>query len=131
MAGIRSRLTPGIARLLKCAKFANARSYLWWMFREALDPRNNRGVALPPDKQLEIELCMPRCELRVDRVYVEGRDDLLDPRRLRKSPDIASAYVFALIDTPKEIPQTAIENEGRRQRGRSYDPFELALYGRR
>jgi hypothetical protein len=35
----------------------NIRSLLYWRMREALDPNNRTGIALPPDKRLLAELC--------------------------------------------------------------------------
>ena len=36
--------------------FANVRSELWWKFREALDPVQGEGIALPPDRRLAAQL---------------------------------------------------------------------------
>lgn len=80
-------------------KFKNLRSQLWWLMREALDPSNNTGIALPPDRQLLADLCAPKWELQGAIIYVEGREDIL--KRIGRSPDWASAYILALIDTPK------------------------------
>jgi hypothetical protein len=77
-------------------KFFNLRSALWWRMREALDPNGRRKIALPPDKTLKAELTMPRYELRSGRLFVEDRDSII--KRLKRSPDIATAYVLALID---------------------------------
>lgn len=78
-------------------RFFNVRSALWWRMREALDPTGPRSIALPPDKVLKQELCMPRYELRSGKLFVEDRDAII--KRLKRSPDVATAYILALIDT--------------------------------
>jgi hypothetical protein len=80
-------------------KFFNLRSQLWWKMREALDPANDTGIALPPDDQLRRELCAPKWSVSGFTVKVESREDII--ARIGKSPDLATAYVQALIDVPK------------------------------
>lgn len=79
--------------------FFNLRSELWWRMREALDPTQNTGIALPPDQALLAELCAPRFELSGKTIKVEGREDIV--KRVGRSPDRATAVVLALIDQPK------------------------------
>jgi hypothetical protein len=81
--------------------FSNVRSLLWWRLRERLSPEHPRPIALPPDTRLKRELCMPRFELRGGRLFVESRDDII--KRLKASPDIATALVLASIDTNSTI----------------------------
>jgi hypothetical protein len=98
--------------------FANQRSELWWKFREALDPANNTGIALPKDERLRKDLCAPKWKVRGFVIQVEGRDEIM--KRIGRSPDWASAYILALIDTPR------IENIRRTsQRGPAddYNPY--------
>jgi len=99
-------------------RFANLRSQLWWDMREALDPDNNQGVALPPDKRLRADLTAPRWELRGPIIKVEGRDEIID--RIGRSPDRASALILAQIDTPKVANLPGAHN--RTKRG-EYDPY--------
>ena len=115
--------TPGETDESGMLTFSNLRSLLWWRMREALDPRSNTGIALPPDEALAFELCMPRWYLKGKAIYVESRDELLEPERLGKSPDIASAYIYSLIDTPKLRAITALQAEVEHQQRRDYDPF--------
>ena len=96
--------------------FRNLRSQLWWLMREALDPDANTGIALPPDKRLLADLCTPTWKLQGAEVYVESREDIV--KKLGRSPDYASAYCLALMDTPK-----AHELVQRITRGRTYDPY--------
>ena len=82
-------------------RFFNLRSLLWWRMREALDPNGRRRLALPPDRVLRAELTMPRYELRGGKLFVEDRDSII--KRLKRSPDVATAYVLALIDSDSTI----------------------------
>lgn len=102
-------------------KFTNLRSELWWMLREALDPANNTGIALPPDQKLRADLCAPTWELRGPIVYVESREDIV--KRIGRSPDYASAAILALIDTPKRKWAQSL-GRGGNSSGADYDPYE-------
>lgn len=82
-------------------RFFNVRSALWWRMREALDPNGRRRLALPPDRVLKAELTMPRYELRSGRLFVEDRDAII--KRLKRSPDIATAFVLGLIDNDSTL----------------------------
>lgn len=84
-------------------EFFNLRSELWWKFREALDPANNTGIALPNDPILKSDLCAPKWWLSGASIRVESRDDIVE--RIGRSPDRASAYILALIQTAKISPK--------------------------
>ena len=99
-------------------KFRNQRSELYWRMREALDPTNNTGIALPPDSQLLSDLCAPTWKLVGSTIAVASREEIID--KIGRSPDYASAYVLALMDTPKRATIAGII--GRRQAG-EYDPY--------
>jgi len=77
----------------------NLRSEMWWHMREALDPVNNTGIALPPDPALLAELCAPRWSLSGKTIKVESREEIV--KRVGRSPDRATAVVLALPDLPK------------------------------
>lgn len=103
--------------------FKNLRTQLWWQMREALDPANNTGIALPPDSRLLADLTAPKWKLQGSEIYVESREDIV--KRIGRSPDWASAYILALIDMPKRRALQAIaqkHNTG----GLNYDPATLA-----
>lgn len=85
--------------------FFNLRSELWWKMREALDPDNNTGIALPPDPRLKADLCAPNWKLQGAKIRVEGREDIVG--RIGRSPDYASAYILALMNTEKPKPKTS------------------------
>lgn len=97
--------------------FKNLRSQLWWQMREALDPDSNTGIALPPDKRLLSDLCTPTWKLQGYEIYVESRDEIV--KKLGRSPDYASAYLLALMDTPKFHVFANLN----KKRGLDYDPY--------
>lgn len=98
-------------------RFKNLRSQLWWQMREALDPTSNTGIALPPDPRLLADLCAPTWQLTGSVIYVASREEILS--KIGRSPDFGSAYILALMDTPK---RRAIEAMGNRKR-REHDPY--------
>ncbi len=99
-------------------RFANLRSMLWWRLREALDPTHDTGIALPPDKALLSELCMPTWRPMGKVIQVESREDIV--KRLGRSPDRATAVMLALIDEPKIGVLQAARG---REEVLSYDPL--------
>lgn len=80
-------------------RFFNLRSQLWWQMREALDPTNNTGIALPPDPRLLADLCAPTWKLSGSTIRVASREEIID--EIGRSPDFGSAYILALMDTPR------------------------------
>ena len=100
-------------------RFKNQRSELWWRMREALDPTNNTGIALPPDPALLADLCAPTWELSGATIQVASREQVME--RIGRSPDHGSAYVLALMDTPKRSTLAALS--ARTKSRRAYDPY--------
>lgn len=103
--------------------FFNQRSELWWKLREALDPANDTGIALPPDKEMRADICAPKWELSGRVIRVESREDII--KRIGRSPDKGSALCLALIDTPKLRYVPGVHQE----RKRDYDPMALMRQG--
>ncbi|MHB1371265.1 MAG: terminase [Pseudomonadaceae bacterium] len=101
-------------------RFKNQRSELWWKMREALDPTSNTGIALPSDPRLLADLCAPTWELSGSTIQVASREQIMD--KIGRSPDYGSAYVLALLDTPKLSVMRAM---GRSATG-EYDPYARA-----
>lgn len=89
-------------------EFFNLRSELWWKMREALDPTQNNGIALPNDPRLKADLCAPKWKLQGSRIKVESREEI--EKRIGRSPDFASAYMLALIQTTKIQPPKPKQN---------------------
>jgi hypothetical protein len=55
--------------------FLDLRPGMWWTLREALDPQQGEGIALPPDKRLAAQLAAPDGEhddLPVEAFDFEG-----------------------------------------------------------
>ena len=101
-------------------RFKNLRSELVWRMREALDPTNNTGIALPPDPQLLADLTAYTWELSGSTIYVASREDIIE--KIGRSPDFGSAYVLGLIDTPKRTTMRTLLGGGNAAR-REYDPY--------
>ena len=99
-------------------RFFNQRSELWWRMREALDPANDMGVALPPDKDLMVELCTPTWQMSGLVIKVASREEIYD--KIRRSVDRAVAVILAMIDTPKRPKGRTSSSAAVR---REYDPY--------
>jgi hypothetical protein len=99
-------------------RFKNQRSQLWWRMREALDPTNNTGICLPPSQELLADLCAPTWKLVGSTIQVASREEILD--KIGRSPDYASAYVLALMDTPK---RSILHDLGLHRTQKEYDPY--------
>lgn len=74
-------------------EFANLRAEQWWRFREALDPNSGEDIALPPSRQLRVDLCAPRYQIRAGKIVVEGKEDV--KKRIGRSTDYADAHLLA------------------------------------
>jgi hypothetical protein len=111
---------PGADKASGRLPFFNLRSMLWWRMREALDPAANTGISLPDDQRLLADLCAPKWSIRGQRIMVQGRDEIV--AKIGRSPDFASAYVLALMDTPKaKLSRAALR--GRGGEPVDYDPY--------
>ena len=69
------------------------RAQPWWQFREALDPVQGEGIALPPDKRLAAQPAALTWRLRGNAIVIESKDDIR--KRLGSSTDAAAAAVLA------------------------------------
>jgi hypothetical protein len=79
--------------------FVNLRSQWAWNLREIFDPDNSYFPSIPPDdKELEEELIMPQWRSRGGKIWVEGREELMKPDRLGRSPDRLSSMLLAASD---------------------------------
>lgn len=75
--------------------FANKRSEVYWMFREALDPNQPGGspIALPDDNLLIADLTAPTFETTRQGIRVEPKEKVV--KRLGRSTDRGDAVVMA------------------------------------
>ena len=81
---------------------------------EGLSARIERG-RLDMYKRLLADLCAPCWRMQGVEVYVESREDIV--KKLGRSPDYASAYCLALLDTPK------MHEFMNRNRSKVHDPY--------
>jgi hypothetical protein len=91
-------------------KFRNMRSWMYWRFRESLDPKTGENIALPPDSEMKADLCAPHWKLTTQGIIIEAKDDSLDARgnvipglcrRLGRSPDKGDTVIYASRITAK------------------------------
>ena len=83
--------------------FKNKRAEMWWKMREALDPDLGDDIALPPDRELLIDLCTPRWKPTAAGVQVESKEEII--KRIQRSPDKGEAVVYALEQNMKKTAQ--------------------------
>lgn len=102
--------------------FDNLRSMWWWKMREALDPDQNTGIALPPSKPLLADLTAIKWQPQGRRIVVEKRKDIV--KRLGRSLDHGTACILALMDTPRrqDIRDQFLRAKGHDMRG--HDPLD-------
>lgn len=74
-------------------EFSNLRAEMWWKFREALDPENGQGIALPPDRRLRQELRAARYMRVGSKIKIESKDEIR--KRIGRSTDVADAVLMA------------------------------------
>ena len=79
-------------------RFVNKRAEYYWAFREALDPADGSDVALPPDPELEADLCAARWQSMSNGIKIESKEDI--KKRIGRSPDCADAVVLAWGGAP-------------------------------
>jgi len=73
--------------------FANMRAYCYWAIRDALNPRHDFQLALPPDDELAQELHETQWRLKSNGdIQIEEKDEI--KARLKRSPDKADALAL-------------------------------------
>lgn len=103
--------------------FLNLRAQLMWKLREALDPANNTGIALPPSPELRADLAAVTWFPRGKLIAIVPREELI--KRLGRSPDWLSALMLASMDSPD---MRALEAALRRPTSeRDYNPLDYEL----
>lgn len=81
--------------------FANRRAQLWWGFREALDPEKGAAIALPPDRELLVDLCSAHYEIGLRGIKVEDKDAIR--KRIGRSPDKGEAVINCWAARPSPV----------------------------
>lgn len=90
-------------------KFGNVRTVMWWGFREALDPKSQYDIMLPPGARLRAQLTAPQWYARGKHMYVESKEELF--KRLASSTDEADAVLGAWHLRPQALIEI---NQGKR-----------------
>tara|TARA_R110000803_G_scaffold6489_2_gene21073 strand:+ start:365 stop:1963 length:1599 start_codon:yes stop_codon:yes gene_type:complete len=99
--------------------FYNKRSEIWWRMREALNPDSEERIALPPDRDLKVDLCAPRWQLTAGGIQVEGKsteckDGFGDlKKRLGRSPGKGDSCVYALLEGKRTGGRGSVKPPGR------------------
>lgn len=73
--------------------FINKRAEAFWRFREALDPQNKVGLALPNDPELIADLCAYTFQVRANGIQVLDKEELR--KVLGRSPDKGDSIILA------------------------------------
>lgn len=81
--------------------FANIRAESYWKLREALDPASGQNIALPPGRQVRVDLCAPRYTITGGRIGLEPKENII--KRTGHSPDQGDAIVLAWYATLRSI----------------------------
>jgi hypothetical protein len=76
-------------------KYGNIRAQMWWGFREALDPKSDYEICLPPSSRLRAQLTAPVWGPKGKIMYVESKEELR--KRLGSSTDEADAVLLAWL----------------------------------
>ena len=105
-------------------EFFNLRSELYWRLREAFDPANNTGIAIPPDKRLKADLCAVKWSLSGYTIKVASREEMI--KLIGRSPDFGSAIMLTMVDTPNlTLLQGEMHQLSHGSKGPHYDPLQL------
>ena len=67
--------------------------------RELLDPESGMDIALPPDKDLRVQLMAPRYTLTPRGYKVEAKEDI--KKRIGRSTDDADAVILSFLEGRK------------------------------
>lgn len=84
-------------------RFANKRTEVIWLFREALDPDQPGGspIMLPPDPMLMADLSAPTFWVQAGLLHIESKEDVC--ARLKRSTDRGDAVVMAWSAGPTYV----------------------------
>lgn len=75
--------------------FANLRAYGYWSLRELLDPSEPMKLALPPDRELLLDLTAPRWKPTLRGILIEEKEAIR--KRIGRSPDCGDAVVLSIL----------------------------------
>lgn len=119
--------------------FKNLRSQAVWQFREQLDPEYGSQIALPPDPEMEADLCAFRYEIRPggngEIIVVLPKDEMKE--MLGRSPDkgdttiMLSASKMGGLKRPKAAQERRDHARARLQSVTSNASMKARLRGKR
>jgi hypothetical protein len=98
-------------------KFKNKRAWVYWLFREALEPGLGVPVMLPPDAELRADLAAITWKLSPGGIVIEDKKTII--KALGRSPDKGDCVVNAWAHGEPAV-QTALRID--RQRAGSAGP---------
>jgi hypothetical protein len=81
--------------------FANKRAQYAWQFREALDPEKGEDIALPPDRELLVDLCAMKYEITLRGIKVIDKEKI--KKEIGRSPDKGEAAINAFIARGQQV----------------------------
>ena len=101
--------------------FANKRAEWVWRFREALDPERGDNIALPPGREVLMELTAFRELAHSDmRTTIAIEDNESISKRIGRSPDIAWGFFFAWAEPDAQRKQLRNSQRGPMKAGHSH-----------
>jgi hypothetical protein len=81
-------------------RFRNKRAEMYWRLREALDPTNPDPIELPPDQELQADLCAVRYKVvtmgKVAAIQIREKDEIREV--LGRSPDKGDSVAMTFVD---------------------------------
>lgn len=81
--------------------YANLRAELWWTLRNALDPKGDTLLAIPPTaKGLVADLAAPKYDMRSGPIKIELKEET--KARLKRSPDEADAVMISFAPVQRK-----------------------------
>jgi hypothetical protein len=110
--------------------FANKRAEWVWRLKEGLDPESGDNIALPPGREILMELTAFREKKHEDaRTVIQIEDNEKISKRIGRSPDIAWSIIFAWAEPDVMRKSTRSSSQRRRPDMRSL-PVIKAQYSK-
>ncbi len=78
-------------------KMRNKRTEAYWRLRDALDPTFGSTLELPPDDELEVEICAQRWYVFPAGAGLEEKEEII--KRIGRSPDKSDAVAMTYMDS--------------------------------
>jgi hypothetical protein len=90
-------------------EFKNMRAYLFWHFRESLNPITGDNMEIPPDDELAEDLAAATFEITRQGVLIEKKEDI--KKRLGRSPDKGDSALIAWYVAEPSVRQRARDEQ--------------------